>query len=179
MSSRTWMDSSLRRSSRLGLQVLERAQRRSVDWASRSPSPQPTHAEETLRIPNSTRNRIPTWEAQAQKAKPHTTLDDAFETIVEFMGQTTQQCKNFYRCVPVQNPSQAEVKHVCRYHPHQLQGELQRIASEENERGPLEDYHIEVSPGTYAISAAEGDSNPQTHLVCVKAGESVNLTFQL
>lgn len=42
-----------------------------------------------------------------------------------------------------------------------------------------EDFFIEVSPGTYAITAGLPESQQQTQLVSVKAGESVNLTFNL
>ncbi|XP_064169185.1 A-kinase-interacting protein 1 isoform X2 [Anguilla rostrata] len=173
MSSQAWIESSLRRSSRLGLQVLERAQRRSVDWASVSPSSQPTPVEDA------SRNQPEPWEAEVQKARTRTTLDDAFETVVEFMAQTTHQCKNFYKSVPVQGTSEFEVKHVCRYHSHRLPRPLKHTTSRRNEQTPLEDFHIEVSPGTYAVTAGAVDSNQQTHLVQVEAGESVNLTFHL
>ncbi|KAJ8344019.1 hypothetical protein SKAU_G00313480 [Synaphobranchus kaupii] len=174
MSSQTWLDSSLRRSSRLGLQVLERAQRRSVDWARASPSSQPTPVEDDAG------NEPQPWEAETQKARARTTLDDAFETIVEFMAQTTHQCKNFYKSSPAQEPSEYEVKHVRRYHLHQLPGPRKDMASSgKNEQRPLEDFHIEVSPGTYAVTAGAVDSNQQTHLVRVDAGESVKMTFHL
>lgn len=42
-----------------------------------------------------------------------------------------------------------------------------------------EDFYIEVSPGTYSITASLPESREQTQLVSVKAGESVNLTFNL
>lgn len=42
-----------------------------------------------------------------------------------------------------------------------------------------EDFFIEVSPGTYAVTASMPDSQKQTQLVSVKAGESINLTFNL
>lgn len=42
-----------------------------------------------------------------------------------------------------------------------------------------EDFFIEVSPGTYSITASMPESQQQTQLVSVKAGESVDLTFNL
>lgn len=42
-----------------------------------------------------------------------------------------------------------------------------------------EDFFIEVSPGTYTVTAGMPDSQQQTQLVSVKAGESVDLTFNL
>ncbi|XP_061078697.1 A-kinase-interacting protein 1 [Conger conger] len=173
MSSQAWLESSLRRSSRLGLQVLERAQRRSVDWASLSPSSQPTPLEDAAR------NQPQYCEAETQNVRARTKLDDAFETIVEFMAETTHQCKHFYKSVPAQGASENEVKHVCRYHSRQLPGHLKDTTSGKNEQESLEDLHIEVSPGTYAVTVGAGDSSQQTHLVRVDAGESVNVTFHL
>ncbi|MEQ2164187.1 hypothetical protein GOODEAATRI_003999, partial [Goodea atripinnis] len=50
-------------------------------------------------------------------------------------------------------------------------------------KGPVcttgEDFYIEVSPGTYTITASLPDSQRQTQLVSVKPGESVDLTFNL
>lgn len=42
-----------------------------------------------------------------------------------------------------------------------------------------EDFYIEVSPGTYAITASVPEAQQQTQLVSVKAGESINLTFNI
>lgn len=42
-----------------------------------------------------------------------------------------------------------------------------------------EDFLIEVSPGTYSITAAMQDTKPQTKTVRINAGESMNLTFNL
>ncbi len=42
-----------------------------------------------------------------------------------------------------------------------------------------EDFLIEVSPGTYSITAAMQDAKPQTKTVRINAGESTSLTFKL
>lgn len=42
-----------------------------------------------------------------------------------------------------------------------------------------EDFYIEVSPGTYAITASLPEAHQQTQLVTIRAGESVDLTFNL
>uniref|UniRef100_A0A8C8FB61 Uncharacterized protein n=1 Tax=Oncorhynchus tshawytscha TaxID=74940 RepID=A0A8C8FB61_ONCTS len=42
-----------------------------------------------------------------------------------------------------------------------------------------EDFHIDVSPGTYKITAGTQDSQQQTRVVRINAGESMNLTFHL
>ncbi|KAJ8249288.1 hypothetical protein GJAV_G00233200 [Gymnothorax javanicus] len=181
MSDQAWLESSLRRSSRLGLQVLERAQRRSVDWASTSPSLRPTLVEDATRNQAQLRTSVET--------RARSTLNEAFDTIVDFMAQTTHQCKNYYASDPELTSSKYEAKHVCRYHSGQLPGASKDTANgnlsrpqkdtTSKEQGRLEDFHIEVCPGTYAVTAGTEDSKRQTHLVRVNAGESVNLTFHL
>lgn len=42
-----------------------------------------------------------------------------------------------------------------------------------------EEFQFEVSPGTYAVTASLPESQQQTRLVNVSAGESINLTFNL
>ena len=42
-----------------------------------------------------------------------------------------------------------------------------------------EDFFIEVSPGTYAVTASMPESQQQTQMISVRAGESVDLTFNL
>lgn len=79
MANQAWLESSLRRSASLGLEVLERASRRSVDWTSTRASQTPTTTDEDIQIPAVKRT--------------HTELDDVFATIAQFMEQTTYQCK--------------------------------------------------------------------------------------
>ncbi|XP_029614119.1 A-kinase-interacting protein 1 [Salmo trutta] len=164
MATQAWqLESSLRRSARIGLEVLERASRRSVDW-SVSPSPNTTPTDGNAR-------------SEVLGNSAHTSLDDAFETIAEFMAQTTYQCKNFY--MTETEPMENERTHVCRYHSqsHQCPGTSLQIRK--HARSSPEEFHIEVSPGTYAITAGTQDSQQQTRLVRINAGESMNLTFHL
>ncbi|XP_064786459.1 A-kinase-interacting protein 1 isoform X2 [Oncorhynchus masou masou] len=163
MATQAWeLESSLRRSARLGLEVLERASRRSVDWTSPSPNTTPTDGNAGSEVLGNS---------------AHTSLDDAFETIAEFMAQTTYQCKNFY--TSENEPMEKERTHVCRYHSqsHQCPGTSLQIRK--HARSSPEDFHIEVSPGSYAITAGTQDSQQQTRLVRINAGESMNLTFHL
>ncbi|NWI28910.1 AKIP1 protein, partial [Sula dactylatra] len=85
-----------------------------------------------------------------------------------------------------------EIKHICRYHGRQA-GERELQSSEEevrrcNETSPpfppktrhaSKDIYIEVSPGTYSVTATSGDMVQQTHVVDVNAGQSIDLTFVL
>uniref|UniRef100_A0A1A8H4F3 A kinase (PRKA) interacting protein 1 n=1 Tax=Nothobranchius korthausae TaxID=1143690 RepID=A0A1A8H4F3_9TELE len=101
MANPAWLESSLRRSGRLGLEVLERASGRCVDWTSTGASQTPTTADEMTH---------PTVK------RTHSELDDAFATISEFMAQTTRRCKEFYECGRCKEPSDAEKTHVSRFH---------------------------------------------------------------
>lgn len=47
----------------------------------------------------------------------------------------------------------------------------------QNVPSPDEDFHIWVPPGTYAVTAGVADSEQQTLLVDLKAGETFKLTF--
>ncbi|XP_059362614.1 A-kinase-interacting protein 1 isoform X2 [Carassius carassius] len=100
MASESWLESSLRRSSKLGQEVLEKAKRRSVS-CSRPRPPVLGHNER-----NSERDIL------------HSNLDHAFAKIVEYMSETTRQCKRFYETVNQAQPSERE--HICRYHSQQM-----------------------------------------------------------
>ncbi|XP_056138067.1 A-kinase-interacting protein 1 isoform X2 [Lampris incognitus] len=163
MASQNWLDSSLRRSALLGQEVLRRASRRSVDWTSTT---------STSQTPTSNQDDRNTLK------RTHTNLHDAFGTIAEFMAQTTHQCKNFYDSEHCET-SNIERNHVSRFHTQPTTGTTMSALST-RKHGCMsvgEDFHIEVSPGTYAITAGTPDSGQQTELVNIKAGESVNLTF--
>ncbi|XP_029910576.1 A-kinase-interacting protein 1 [Myripristis murdjan] len=166
MASQAWLESSLRRSASLGLEVLERASRRSVDWTSTSTSHSPTTTDE---------------DAQRPIKRSHTKLDDAFETIADFMALTSYQCKKFYEADHCTERSNIERTHVCRFHTQTASGTSAPAAP--TRRNGLEsadeDFYIEVSPGTYAITASLSDSQQQTQMVSIHAGESINLTFNL
>ncbi|XP_071382117.1 A-kinase-interacting protein 1 [Centroberyx affinis] len=167
MASQAWLESSLRRSAVLGLEVLERASRRSVDWTRTGASQTPTTSEE---------------DAQQPVQRSRTNLDDAFGTIAEFMAQTTYQCKKFYESGRCSEPSDTERTHVSRFHTQPAAGTT-TPAPPTRKHGRVsavdEDFYIEVSPGTYAITAGRPDSQQQTQTVSIGAGESINLTFNL
>ncbi|XP_033490533.1 A-kinase-interacting protein 1 [Epinephelus fuscoguttatus] len=174
MASQAWLESSLRRSASLGREVLERASRRSVDWTSTGPSQTSTTTDEDTQIP---------------VKRTHSELDDVFGTIAELMAQTTQQCKRFYESGRCSEPSHAERNHVTRFHSRPAvrtttaaQSHRKHVKAPHS-KGRVsssgEDFFIEVSPGTYAVTASMPELNQQTQLVSVRAGESVSLTFDL
>uniref|UniRef100_A0A1A7XVY8 A kinase (PRKA) interacting protein 1 n=1 Tax=Iconisemion striatum TaxID=60296 RepID=A0A1A7XVY8_9TELE len=166
MANPAWLESSLRRSGRLGLEVLERASGRCVDWSSTGAFQTPTTSDETT---------YPTVK------RTHSELEDAFATIAAFMTQTTHHCKKYYECGRCNEPSDAEKTHVSRFHTRPGAGWTAALPTRKHSHvsSAKEDFYIEVSPGTYAITASLPESQQQTHLVSVNAGESIKLTFNL
>ncbi|XP_038562900.1 A-kinase-interacting protein 1 isoform X3 [Micropterus salmoides] len=121
--------------------------------------------------------------------RTHTELDDVFATIAQFMEQTTYQCKRFYESDCCTEPTDTERSHVSRFHRRSAAGmTTPALSTRKHVRAPYskgrvsaagEDFYIELSPGTYAITASMPESQQQTQLVSIKAGESINLTFDL
>ncbi|XP_022611906.1 A-kinase-interacting protein 1 isoform X2 [Seriola dumerili] len=152
MASQAWLESSLRRSASLGLEVLERASRRSVDWTSTGASQTPTTTDENTQVP---------------VKRVHRELNDAFATIAEFMAQTTYHCKRFYESGCCTELTENERNHVSRFHTRPAAGKT-RPALLTRKHGRVsaagEDFYIEVSPGTYAVTASMQESQQQTQL---------------
>ncbi|NXL03343.1 AKIP1 protein, partial [Mesembrinibis cayennensis] len=99
--------------------------------------------------------------------------------------------QKYYSFMAACRRKEHEIKHICRYHGRQA-GERELESSEEevssNEtyffpslktRQASKDIYIEVSPGTYSVTATSEDMVQQTHVVDVNAGQSVDLTFVL
>ncbi|NWH80924.1 AKIP1 protein, partial [Piaya cayana] len=97
--------------------------------------------------------------------------------------------QKYYSLVAACRCKDHEVKHICRYHGRQTREREPEFSKEvsrcNNEifppktRKPSEDIYIEVSPGTYSVTATSEDMVQQTHVVDVIAGQSVDLTFVL
>ncbi|XP_067349690.1 A-kinase-interacting protein 1 isoform X1 [Channa argus] len=167
MASQTWLESSMQRSASLGMEVLERASRRRVNWPSIG-SPQSSTA--TKRD-----TQIPVKTIQSE-------LRDTFATLGDLMAQTTHQCKRFYESGCCTEPTDTERTHVARFHKRSDARKttcIQPTGKQGSVSAAGEDFYIEVSPGTYAITACLTDSQEQTQLVSVQAGQSINLTFNL
>ncbi|XP_061578381.1 A-kinase-interacting protein 1 [Cololabis saira] len=174
MASQAWLDSSLRRSARLGREVLDRASRRSVDWTSSG------SRSGSARTPASSEGAGPS--RAAGEALAAAELADAFASISEFMARTTDRCRSFYESGSCPEPSDAERRHVCRFHagPGPDGASTRRPGRKHGGvSGGGEDFYIEVSPGTYSVTASCPESQRQTRLVRVEPGESVSLTFDL
>ncbi|NXG34411.1 AKIP1 protein, partial [Dromaius novaehollandiae] len=102
--------------------------------------------------------------------------------------------QKYYSLVPACRCKEHEIKHICRYHSKQAGEKVLEAAEKKNAasvvcsqprtcqqrtRKASKDIYIEVSPGTYSITATSEDMVKQTHVVNVSAGQSVDLTFVL
>ncbi|XP_065492193.1 A-kinase-interacting protein 1 isoform X2 [Caloenas nicobarica] len=122
-------------------------------------------------------------------------LNAAFASIVNLMNEATKECEKYYSFVAACKCKEHEIKHICRYHGRQA-GEKELGSSKEarteasvapsraqtcqqHTRQASKDIYIEVSPGTYSVTATSEDMVQQTHVVDVNAGQSVDLTFVL
>ncbi|KAM6274827.1 A-kinase-interacting protein 1 [Porphyrio hochstetteri] len=122
-------------------------------------------------------------------------LSAAFAAVVNLMNQATQECKKYYSFMAASRCKDQEIKHICRYHSRQA-GDREMESSEEERietsaapsqgqtcqqhmRQASEDIYIEVSPGTYSVTATSEDMVQQTHVVDINAGQSIDLTFVL
>lgn len=159
------LQSSLRRSLSLGLDVLQRASSRRLDWAQ---SRDATHD-----LNNSSKREEAPAEIQQRSGME---LKEAFVSISRFMAHTSLHCQRFYgsSC----SLSDSDRKHVRRFHSCSSAETTPGARSERTQFS--EDFYIELSPGTYSITASTTESpQQQTQLVTLGDGQSINLTFEL
>ncbi|XP_049579717.1 A-kinase-interacting protein 1 isoform X1 [Syngnathus scovelli] len=95
------LEYSLQKSARLGLELLDRASRRKVNWS----KPPPTYAS------------MAEIDKDLHK-KTLAELQEAFASIIKFMAETHIQCKRFYDSVGCAQGSIIEREHVPRFHDH-------------------------------------------------------------
>ncbi|KAJ0069866.1 hypothetical protein NL108_015391 [Boleophthalmus pectinirostris] len=179
------LDVSLQRSLVLGLEVLDRASKRKVDWTQISPascSSDSTQRESREETYQEMQQENPEQGAQRVGVK----LTKAFSSLSEFMSQTSLLCQKYH--VSLASLSHSEQTHVCRFH-----GSSSASLSPTTHLQSGEDFYIEVRPGTYSVTASALESprqhshlvsgseslQQQTHLVSLDDGDSVLLTFHL
>nr|XP_057931662.1 A-kinase-interacting protein 1 [Doryrhamphus excisus] len=161
-----WLESTMKRSARLGLQVLERASRRRMELMT---TPE-------VYIGEVSEDEDEDEEIQSNESRIE--LGEAFATIAEFMAQTCYNCKKFYQTAGCMCESNIEKKHVARFHKHMNFASRPLIRRGKRSTSG-EDFYIEVSPGAYSVSASLPGSQQQTKMVDLNAGETINLTFKL
>ncbi|XP_048216569.1 A-kinase-interacting protein 1 isoform X2 [Perognathus longimembris pacificus] len=158
---------SLQRSARLGLEVLERAKRRAVDWpaqerpegsagrSSRGPAPGPHGL-----LPGEREERQPT-------------LSTSFRTMAEFMDYASSQCGKYSSS----KPEEGGATHVFRYHRGTSEIQLCTDLHHGQAEDVSKDLYIEVYPGIYSVTVGSSALTKMTHVVAVDSGQSVDLVF--
>ncbi|XP_033824322.1 A-kinase-interacting protein 1 isoform X1 [Periophthalmus magnuspinnatus] len=188
------LDVSLRRSLVLGLEVLERASKRRVDWTRIRPMGHSLNsAQRESREERHEETKQKTPEHRGQRAGVE--LTEAFSSLSGFMCQMSLLCQRYH--VSLASLSHSEHTHVCRFHssssaPLSSSAPASAPLYSSSHPMPREDFYIEVRPGTYSITASDpesprhhlvspGNETPwqQTHLVSLNDGETVLLTFHL
>ncbi|XP_063112778.1 A-kinase-interacting protein 1 isoform X2 [Cavia porcellus] len=132
---------SLRRSARLGQEVLERARRRAVDWSLQErltggegvlfregPCGEGRQAVEPRRL------------RPAEREDRHPTLNASFRIMAEFMDYTSSQCGKYYSSVP----EEGGAIHVYRYHRGTSQ---QHVCSDRGYGQKIDRQKISLDPG--------------------------------
>ncbi|CAN2390390.1 A kinase (PRKA) interacting protein 1 [Pristimantis euphronides] len=164
------MEDSLRRTSELGREVLERARSREVDWWS-----QCTH--------NDRRSLKTRPAAEIPEEEHPESLEDAFNTLSRFMRETTEQCQKYHSRILGQEMNKCEIQHISRYHCRKLQPIPLKpppcLTSSAGRRRDPRDVDIEVAPGTYSISASSHNGQTETQVVNITPGQSVDLVFNV
>ncbi|NXW91930.1 AKIP1 protein, partial [Alopecoenas beccarii] len=115
--------------------------------------------------------------------------------LLHIISSVSVVVQKYYSFVAACKRKEHEIKHICRYHGKQAREkeldsskEARTQASvapsraqtcQQRTRQASKDIYIEVSPGTYSVTATSEDMVQQTHVVDVNAGQSVDLTFVL
>ncbi|XP_030223059.1 A-kinase-interacting protein 1 isoform X2 [Gadus morhua] len=178
MENQTGLELSLRRVALLGSEVLERASRRRADCADSGPRLRPLTTVQK-------HGQDPLERTHRSKPLDQTHLDDldqAFETMGALMVQSRHQCMRVHRPDGCSELSVAERRHATRFH--RTVGRTHTPGSRTEGRPPqsaaaYSDFHIEVSPGTYTITAGLPQAHQQAQRVSLHAGDSITLNFDL
>ncbi|RMC12230.1 hypothetical protein DUI87_09741 [Hirundo rustica rustica] len=85
--------------------------------------------------------------------------------------------QKYYGAIAVNKCKENEIQHFCKYHSKSIERETD--STEGKPRTSSKDFYIEVSPGTYSVTAISEDMVEQTHVVDINAGQTIDVTFTL
>ncbi|XP_078077397.1 A-kinase-interacting protein 1 isoform X2 [Mustelus asterias] len=181
---RCQLQSALRRSSQLGREVLERAQKRRVHWSMDDLSCREREPEEScvqkdeVKVQTEacqiTQSSVPSDEALTQEEgkAEWTDINEAFASVLQCMAHVTRQCKHYYKSVPLCERDKLEENHIRRYH-----------MGPSTTRAPvkgIDELHIQVAPGSYAVTAKSRVSErEQIRVIHLGPDQTVDLTFNV
>ncbi|CAB4012952.1 Hypothetical predicted protein [Paramuricea clavata] len=137
------------RSGRQSTATLARARKREIEW--------PITTEKSIHFD--------------QGPQTHTTIDDAFSSVLQYMSVTSRQCRRYFKCSPHRDACDDE--HVKRFHQPKYTS-----VTYGNPLQKSEDVHVELTPGTYAVTAGQwGAPRSHTQVVRLDPGQTVDMTF--
>ncbi|NWY36020.1 AKIP1 protein, partial [Sylvia atricapilla] len=103
--------------------------------------------------------------------------------------------QRYYGAMAINKCKENEIQHFCKYHgkaaERRTHSTEEKITNQLHNldffffifflkpRRPSKDFYIEVSPGTYSVTAISEDMVEQTHVVNVNAGQTIDVTFVL
>ncbi|XP_067902457.1 A-kinase-interacting protein 1 isoform X1 [Heterodontus francisci] len=150
--------SALRRSSQLGREVLERAQKRRVHWSM-----------DDMSCSREREMEEPSVQKDEDKAEC-TDINEAFASVLQCMAHTTRHCKHYYKSVPLCERDELEENHIRRYH-----------MGSSTTKAPtkcIDEVHIQVAPGSYAVTAKSRISDrEQTRVIHLGPDQTIDLAF--
>ncbi|XP_028412386.1 uncharacterized protein LOC114535206 [Dendronephthya gigantea] len=137
------------RSGRQSTATLARARMRKIDW--------PATTEGSINAD--------------QDPQIHTRIDDAFSSVLQYMSVTSRQCRRYFKCSPLHDDHDEE--HIKRFHHSKYTS-----VTYGNPLQKSEDVHVELTPGTYAVTAGQwGAPRNHTQVVRLDPGQTVDMTF--
>ncbi|XP_067850058.1 A-kinase-interacting protein 1 isoform X3 [Heptranchias perlo] len=152
------LQSALRRSSQLGREVLERAEKRRVHWSVDDLS--------CGRARETEGSAVQKDEGEAEC----TDVNEAFASVLQCLAHTTRHCKHYYNNVPFCERDELEENHIRRYH-----------RGSSATKAPIkctDRVHIQVAPGSYAVTAKSRISErEQTRVIHLGPDQTIDLAF--
>ncbi|XP_072448409.1 A-kinase-interacting protein 1 isoform X1 [Chiloscyllium punctatum] len=154
------LHSALRRSSELGRAVLKRARNRRVHW---SPDDLSCGGES-----ESVESSVQKDEAKQEWSD----IDEAFASVLHCLAHATRQCKHYYKDVPLNETDKLEENHIRRYH---MAPSRTKVPVRYTDK-----VHIQVAPGSYAVTAKSKISErQQTRVIHLGPDQTINLAFHV
>ncbi|NWZ35276.1 AKIP1 protein, partial [Brachypodius atriceps] len=102
--------------------------------------------------------------------------------------------QKYYGATATNMCKENEIQHFCKYHGKSVERKMHSTEGKVSSFGGFfcffgffvlkprrssKDFYIEVSPGTYSVTAISEDMVEQTHVIDVNAGQTVDVTFVL
>lgn len=148
-----WTANTLQRTTGQAFRTLQRARKRTIEY------PSIRHAKPVIK-----------------ESMGHSTLDDAFNTVMISLSAASKSCLCYYRSSSVTDHNNYDKRFCAKY--------LTSKSKERRRKHPLQDEEMDivVAPGTYRVTAAtlgQHGTSQQTHVIKVGKGETAAVDFTI